>query len=123
MDERQRLEWVHRNRTKKDRTRRIDDVVGRFVRGEVLRVVASPVEIAAALAEVVDDEFRAHCRITVSGRRTVVVHVDSAGLVYVLRSRWRGAIDKRLKKIRPGGYAGRVVFTFGTSGVRIKNTG
>ncbi len=116
-----RLEWVQANRARKDRERTVGPAVNRLVK-QIESVWTAAQAAASAIGVFVDDEFRDHCRIAVMDGRTLVVNVDSAPLVYPMRLQWLLPLQQAL--LNAGGYrVDKIVFEFGTAGVRINGSG
>ena len=114
MNNRRQLEWVQRNRARSDRTRQAGLPIRQLVRG--LEVAGLPVagKLAAVIAEVVDQEFRRHCRITLVEGKTLTVSVDEASMVYAMRIRWLKLLHTVLSA-----HSGirRIAFRFGCEGL------
>lgn len=114
-----RLEWVAKNRTRRDRTRRAGDLMGAIIESGKRpddEIIPRVVEL---LAVCVDDEFRAHCRIAEFRGGLLRVHVDAPTLVSAMRGRWRTRICSALKGGRPGFALRDVFFTFGRDGAAV----
>ncbi|MGB2986961.1 MAG: DciA family protein [Phycisphaerae bacterium] len=73
--------------------------------------------LASAITELVDDEFRSHCRVTVMDGRTLVINVDGPGLVYPMRMRWLAPLRRAQSASSWGHRVNKIVFEFGTTGV------
>ncbi len=105
-----RLEWIQANRTKASRSRPVGGVIERLV-GQLAERAQGEQVALEAVGEVVDDEFRAHCRVSSDHRGAVVVWVNDASLVYVMRRQWHSALSAALRCPRNG-----VRFEYGTAG-------
>ncbi len=70
--------------------------------------------IAVRVAGVVDDAFRAHCRIALPDERTLLVSVDRPALVYAMRAQWLNQLNEVLTGVRR-----RIVFEYGSAGARL----
>ena len=77
-------------------------------------------EVGVNIDVLVDDEFRAHCRLAGLNNGVLVVNVDEPARVSEMRHRWlaplRRAVSGRGKNVR----VGTIVFTLGTTGVAIR---
>ena len=91
-----RLKWVQANRTRRGRTRSVGPLISGLVERGPVASVEEALAAAGAIAAVMDDEFRAHCRVTVPDKRTLVINVDSAALVYPIRLRWLSRLQEQL---------------------------
>jgi hypothetical protein len=76
-----------------------------------------PARIAAAMAGIVDDEFRAHCRVGRVSASHLVVHVDAHDLVYSMRVNWLFRLRHALGG--GGGRFARIEFRYGLDGVAV----
>jgi len=72
-----------------------------------------------ALGRLVDDEFRAHSRLSWADARTLRVSVDSPPMVAVLRRRWESTMLRELSKTQGCAIVSRVWFEYGTAGSRM----
>lgn len=93
-----RLEWVQHNRTGKKRAQRAATVVARVAERLDQRAHSACEEMAAALAGLVDGEFRAHCRVAGLRSGTLVIAVDHPARVASMRLRWSPQIKKALNE-------------------------
>ncbi len=114
-----RLSWVMRNRTRRNRVREAGALVAGLANGLEQGEFAASRAAAGALAAVVDDEFRSRCRVAAAERGTLVIHVDEPGLVSAMRLRWSGVLPAMLVGVKAPGGLRRVVFAWGQSGVRV----
>ncbi len=117
-----RLEWVQDNRARKARERIVGPAVNRLVK-QIESVWTAAAAVASAIGVFVDDEFRDHCRIAVPDGRTLVVNVDSAPLVYPMRLRWLLPLQRALLGAGDGYRIDKIMFEFGTAGVRVNGCG
>lgn len=110
-----RLEWVQRNRARRERVRPLGAVLQRFV--SAVEAANPPLEEAVrlAIAGCTDEMFRRHCRVRSSGG-TLRIAVDPPGLLYVMRTQWLGTIDRALAESGVRRFVGRVRFEAGTHG-------
>ncbi len=74
---------------------------------------------AAALAPLVDESFRAHCRVARAAEGRVIIQVDAAALVAGMRQRWVGVVREGMKAVDHRLATGTVVFEYGRSGVEV----
>ena len=105
-----RLAWIQANRTKASRSRPVGGVIERLVGQLAERTRGEQVALESA-NEVVDGDFRTHCRLSSDHRGAVVVWVDDASLVYVMRRRWQSVLSAALRRPR-----NQVRFEYGTAG-------
>jgi hypothetical protein len=113
-----RLEWVQRNRTRRERTASIGAATGRFVRDLWTQTVEPAQQAADALAEIVDEDFRRHCRVAEWARGQLAIQVDEPAMLVVIRLKWASRIKREL----PGRLSrrlNRVVFSQGRAGVPV----
>lgn len=119
MDTQRQLEWVSRNRSVKKPVVTAGSLVSRVVRQAREKSYEPAAEVAAILAELVDEEFRLHCLVGAVRRGRLVIHVDQPGLVYSLRLRWAsrlcGALIGRWRRWA----VDEVLFKFSLAGVQI----
>lgn len=110
------LEWVQRNRAAGYRPARLDEVVDRYAQ-QVEPVDTELISAAeGVVAEVIDPRWRGHCRVTGARHGVLTVHVDSPGLLYVLRQRFAAEIERKLGRSRRTGELRRVDFRWGPEG-------
>jgi len=119
MNERHKLEWVQKNRTRTERVQLAGALIGKAV----ARLSAAGDRGAAAIAKMiesdVDDTFRRHCRVVGTRGGALVIHVDEAGLLYPMRQRWSGVLGE-VFALRCGGRANvRIRFELGNAGVPV----
>ena len=112
-----RLKWVQRNRTRRNSVQQAGTLLARLAERVAVDGVSS--EIAAALASVVDEEFRRHCRIGGVRSGTLMVSVDEASLAYAMRMQWLAPLSKALSASAGIGPIDRIAFEFGHAGVRV----
>lgn len=115
MDDRKRLEWVMRNRVPRTRTTPANVAIATLVEKVWANALEPAEEAAAALAEVVDEEFSRHCRIAKWQSGWLVVVVDDFAMMPLLRRQWGGRIRTAwpqlgLKPLK------RISFEYGRSG-------
>ena len=115
MDMRGRLEWVQRNRTRKDRTQRVGSRIQHLVRQLEAGAAAINGDLLRTIAQGVDAEFRRHCRILVVNSNLLLVSVDQASMVYTMRTRWQGLLGT----LTVGRGVRRIAFRFGDEGVSV----
>ncbi len=115
-----RLRWVHKNRKGKERVRHAGAAIARTMQEVVSdRHVTAAKQLAAAIAGVVDSEFRAHCRIYVSEQGALIVHVNEPALVYTMRVQWSEVIRGCLPGNRSTTLTDGITFRYGSAGVRV----
>jgi len=110
---------VARNRLRTDRTRRAGELIGAAVLEGKRPDGASIEAVARALAGLVDEEFRLHCRIAAVRAGLVHIHVDAPSLVSAMRMRWRSVVCEALRGSGRAVTARDVVFGFGREGVSV----
>lgn len=76
--------------------------------------------VASAFANLVDDEFRAHCRVTVPRTGQLTINVDHPGLVYLIRNQWLSRLREALSIGSGRHLIHRIVFQFGTAGIKLR---
>ncbi len=112
MEPGRKLQWVQANRKRTDRLRTVatlaQDLAERIDDDEEL------VRIAGMIADVVDADFRAHCRVARVSRGMVLIHVDEASLVAAVQMRWSGPLIRALGRMSRG-----IAFAYGKAGVAI----
>ena len=118
MDDRKRLEWLMRNRAKPARMTPANAAITALVEKVWANDVEPAEEAASALAEVVDDEFRRHCRVAKWQAGWLRIEVDEFSMMPLLRHQWAGPIRAAwpalgLKALK------RISFEHGRSGVPI----
>jgi hypothetical protein len=74
---------------------------------------------AEALAPLVDESFRKHCRVAAAAEGRVVITVDAASLVSEMRRRWLSVVREGMKIVDRRLATGTVVFEYGRSGVEV----
>lgn len=119
-DDRRRLEWVQKNRARKDRT----STVGESITKVVGVVMGSPglsmaSQASTVIAAVVDDEFRHHCRVAVSDRGLVTILVDGAVPLDLIRRRWEEKLRTALQSARVGCRTDHIRFGMGLEGLTL----
>ncbi len=109
------LGWIQANRSKRNRACHVSAPIERIAqRIGALGDTQAAEAIAARVAGVVDDAFRAHCRIALPDERTLLVSVDRPALVYVMRAQWLNRLGEVLSDVRR-----RIVFEYGSAGARL----
>jgi len=117
IDQRKQLEWVQRNRGKAYQAPRLDDLVEQFSRQ--VRVVDVELLSAAAVivGAVIEPGLRAHCRVAGIRGGLLTIHADQPALLFPLKQRFAGAIERRLAQSRKTAGVRRVAFQWGTEGM------
>lgn len=118
MDIYQRLDWVRRNRARTDRVQTIGAPVRQILSGVEASGFAASRESVDLLSEIVDDEFRRHCRVAVMGRR-LLVNVDQESLVYPMRMRWHVPLNEVFGRQRRRSGIRDIIFDYGKRGIRL----
>ena len=113
------LVWITRNRKKPDRARSAGSLVSNLADGLAMGEGAAFKSAAAAIASLVDEEFRRHCRIAGAGGGLLVIHVDEAGLVGPMRLRWSTVLLDAFAREKSVRGMRRVYFEWGRSGAPV----
>ena len=116
MEGNHQLRWVQRNRLCRDRTQQVGERVYQLARELEAGGRARARGLARVITTIVDQEFCRHCRITVAGSNTVLVNVDDAAMVYVMRARWLAPLQRAYAH---RGDVSRIAFRLGTEGVPV----
>ena len=69
-----------------------------------------------AIAPVVDDDFRRHCKVGAIGSGVIAIHVDSPGLVAPLRLRWANVVMTAVQEQGEFSRIRQITFEFGSGG-------
>ena len=118
----QQLLWVHKNRRRRARSRHVGELIGALAQRASTHEGFCSQELASIIRDTVDEEFLRHCRLAGVSRRTVVINVDLAPLIYSMRQRWSGVLDQALTARRRGKIATNVVFAYGKAGTALQST-
>ncbi len=118
-----RLEWASKNGARRrhgaDRTAQAGEAVIALA-DTVQEHWLHPAQVAAsALAPLVDERFRRHCRVARAVDGRVVIQVDEPGLVAEMRGRWLGVVRKGMEAVDRRLSTGMIVFEVGRSGVEV----
>ncbi len=116
MVERDQLKWVQANRAEKSRACAAGDLVKRVAEQVLQGAYGAAEDAAGRLSEIVDDEFREHCRVVECRGGVLRINVDEPAWGYVMRQRWSSRIRQVL-----GYRVKNVLFEYGDTGVRIPN--
>ncbi|MFQ5590601.1 MAG: DciA family protein [Phycisphaerae bacterium] len=114
-----RLAWVQRNRVRRgcSRERRLGYLAASVARGLHLAGDELAPTAASIIAEVVDEEFKAHCRLASVHNGRIVINVDQPALVYHMRMRWLELLTAAFSADKAARSIVRVVFEYGEGGV------
>lgn len=107
----------------KGRVQRVGTLIQRLVKETLVGGFVPAQAVASAISAVVDEDFRSHCRVAVTDQRTLVINVDSAPLVYLMRLRWSSAVLEALSGLSGRWQINRIVFEFGTAGIHLDQEG
>lgn len=77
-------------------------------------------EVASIVAELVDDEFRRHCRVAAVRAGRVDFSVDRGNLVWPMRVRWAEKLTAELATRHASRSIRGITFRFGRGGVEVK---
>ena len=120
MDDETQLRWVMQNRSRSDRPRQAGTVIARMLKERWEADAERLAEVGANIDVLVDDEFRAHCRLAGLSRGVLTINVDDPAQVSEMRHRWlaplRRAVSGRGKNVR----VSTIVFALGAAGVTIR---
>lgn len=114
-----RLQWIQRNRVKRERVQHVGAALGRLARELLSTETDRTAKIVRRINTVVDAEFCRHCRILVTREGRLLVNVDEPGLVYTMRLRWAALLGRSLGGMLPGVRQGRLMFVHGRAGVSL----
>lgn len=115
-----RLKWIQLNRGKKERAQRAAVPIQRLVENMLAGAGVETAKRVALLAtDIVDEEFRTHCRIGSGQRGAVIIYVDDPTLVCPMRLRWSEPLRERLVSVKAGHLAHGIVFRYGEAGFRV----
>ncbi|MCH7885289.1 MAG: DUF721 domain-containing protein [Planctomycetes bacterium] len=117
------LEWVQRNRTRRNRTLDAQTVVQRLLDTVNTAGVEQTARMAKVLAGVVDHLFREHCRLAGIQGGALIVHVDHPALVAFMRVQWSRRLCSVLQGQGGRCTARKVTFRPGQEGVPIPENG
>ncbi len=112
------LRSIQRNRAKTSRLRTAGSLVKDLAEHVYKSGVGPAEEVARRLALLVDGGFREHCRVAEVRGGRLLIHVDTAELVYPLSKRWQETLREALPTLCAGRRITRVVFEYGTAGQR-----
>jgi hypothetical protein len=115
-DMRSQLSWVHRNRSRRDRSAPLAEVVQRWVRSVDVTEGVYARELAAALGEVVDESFSRCCLIGGLHDGLLLINVADASSVGWMRRVWRSRILEIARTRFPKAKVRDVQFAFGVKG-------
>lgn len=110
-----RLEWVQRNRARRERVRPLGAVLQRVA--DAMASANPPLDeaVCSAIVGCTDETFHRHCRLRSSGG-ALVIEVDPPGLLYAMRVQWLNIIERALAEGRARRFVGRVRFIAGDRG-------
>jgi hypothetical protein len=115
-----RLKWIQENRRRTERVQRAAVPIQRLTQSMLAGAGAEGAKrVALAAADIVDDEFRAHCRIWSAEKGALIVHVDEPALVCPMRLRWSGPLREGLVSVKVGRLTHGIVFRYGEAGFRV----
>ena len=101
------------------RARPIGELAQRLVARDYNQAVERSAEVARAVGGLVDEEFRAHCRVAGVRSGVLTFHVDEEEWVYQFNSRWHFYLRDELSRLHRGLKLRRIVFRWGAGGVAI----
>ncbi len=114
-----RLKWIQANRTRRDRTRRVGEMIERLVEQAAGTGAEEASRVAAIVADLVDDDFRQCCRLVFGEEGVVVINVDHPTLVQPMRQRWLVSLREAMVGRRTPTRIRRIVFAYGEVGVML----
>ncbi len=115
------LSWVQSNRRRAERATLVGQLVAKLAASMPARGEAE--EVAAVMADLVDGEFRKHCRVAGQRNGPWVVNVDAPALVYPMRLRWSARLREALSQAGGRRLARELLFVYGSAGVDIPEQG
>jgi hypothetical protein len=117
MSDPNKLKWILRNRSRPERMTSARAAVSGLVEQLWSQTVEPAEEAAAAIADVVDDEFRRHCRIRSWHSGVLMVQVDDRSMVPLMRLQWSSLIRREWPKLGLRKALRRITFEHGRAGV------
>ncbi len=112
------LEWIQANRTPPTHVRDIGSAAADVARRAEAKQEL-PRRVADALGGMVDEEFRAHCRVASVSRGCLTIHVDHEKLVFLIKNRWLLPLKDALPRVCRTVPLTRIVFEYGKDGLRV----
>lgn len=113
------LDWIQRNRRRMPRARSVGGLMARVVDGLDDKARAGVRDAANSLSALVDDDFRAHCRLTPGAGDRLTVNVDHASLVYPMRAKWLPLLMRELVTGHRRGGTRDITFAYGRDGITV----
>lgn len=110
-----RLEWVQRNRVRRERVRPLGAALQRIAGAAAAANPPLDEVVRSVIAGCTDEMFQSHCRLR-STRDALLIEVDPPGFLYAMRIQWLGIIERALAESRVRRFVGRVRFEAGTRG-------
>jgi hypothetical protein len=110
------LHWVARNRRSRQTEHRAGEFVVEAVRAASRTDGAVLATLCNALAGVVSEEFRTHCRAAAIHGGRLIVNVDAPSMVSVFAARWRQRLVSAIRTHAPRCGVRDVSFAFGVHG-------
>lgn len=114
-----RLRCVQRNRFRTLRDRSLGQLAGDLAADLRKLEDDSAARIAELLTPIVDDEFRACCRIAKFEQGTLCISVDPPEQVFPMRRKWVYDLRDALRRVMRGPSLTHVAFEPGTAGRRV----
>ncbi len=115
------LSWVQSNRRRAERATPVGQLVAKMAESMSARGEAE--EVAVVMTDLVDDEFRKHCRVAGQRNGPWVVNVDAPALVYPMRLRWSARLREALSQAGGRRLGRELLFAYGSAGVDIPERG
>lgn len=119
MDASEQLQWVIHNRKRRRPPQRIGGAVAKLV-DSLHESDEQRSKLADTISVLVDDDFRAHCRVAEVLSGELLLHVDRATLVSVMVRRWASELTRALAARSDPPRIRAVRFAFGEAGVAIR---
>ena len=76
-------------------------------------------EMTQKLSANVDEEFRTHCRVVLTNRDRLRIHVDHPALVYSMRAKWLRCLGAAASNRCFGAGVREIEFAYGTEGAAL----
>ena len=117
------LEWIQQNKRRTPRARSVGGLMARLAERLSDKGRALLRDTATSLTEVVDDDFRNHCRLTLRADGRLTINVDHASLVYAMRAQWLPLLTRVFVTEKPGRCVRSITFSYGLDGIAVGKPG
>lgn len=112
------LAWVYRNGQLRRSGQRIGRLLPDVMAGSVEKS-RRRVDVARALAEVVDEQFRRQCRVASLQGGVLTINVDSSQAAYAMHREWLMRLSEFFTRSRVAGHVRVIRFRVGTDGIPV----